>query len=73
MLNMKEKIKSIGIGFGSALIESLCCVGPLFLVFLGISTVSTAIGIGYYKLYFSPWGSYFLSPVLLITSKRKRL
>lgn len=69
---MKEKIKSIKIGFWSALIASLCCLGPLFLVLLGISAVSTAVGIGYYRTYFLAGGILFFAINLAYYIKRKR-
>lgn len=69
---MKEKIKSIKIGFWPALIASLCCLGPLFLVLLGISTVSTAIGIGYYKPYLFVTGILFFIASLAYYLKKKK-
>ena len=40
----------------SALIASLCCIGPLVLVLFGIGGASTALAIGYRKPYFLLFG-----------------
>lgn len=69
---MKEKFKSVKIGFWPALIASLCCLGPLFLVILGISTISTAIGIGYYKPYFLALGILFFVASLVYYLKQNK-
>lgn len=39
-------------GLLSALVASLCCVGPLALILLGVGGASTALSIGYRKPYF---------------------
>ncbi len=39
-------------GVLSALVASLCCVGPLVLILLGVGGASTALSIGYRKPYF---------------------
>lgn len=43
-------------GAVSAFIASLCCIGPLVLVLLGIGGASTVLAIGYRKIYFLVFG-----------------
>lgn len=43
-------------GVVAAFIASLCCIGPLVLVLLGIGGASTVLAIGYRKLYFLFFG-----------------
>lgn len=45
----------------SALVASLCCVGPLVLIFLGVGGASTALSIGYGKPYFLVFGLMVLA------------
>lgn len=48
-------------GIVSALLASLCCVGPLVLILLGVGGASTALSIGYRKPYFLIFGFSVLS------------
>jgi mercuric ion transport protein len=40
------------IGVLGAFLASLCCLGPLILIALGLGTASSVLSIGYYKPYF---------------------
>lgn len=48
-------------GIFSAFIASLCCVGPLALILLGVGGASTALSIGYRKPYFLVLGAAILT------------
>lgn len=48
-------------GIFSALIASLCCMGPLALILLGVGGASTALSIGYRKPYFLVFGVLVLT------------
>ena len=48
-------------GLLSALIASLCCIGPLVLILLGVGGASTALSIGYRKPYFLAFGAIVLA------------
>lgn len=54
----QEKIanSSLKWGVGSALLASLCCIGPLALILLGVGGASSALAIGYRKPYFLAFG-----------------
>lgn len=51
-------------GIASALLASLCCVGPLVLILLGVGSASTALSIGYRKPYFLIFGLVVLSAAI---------
>ncbi len=59
----QNKITNSAFGWGivSALLASLCCLGPLALIFLGIGSASTALSIGYQKPYFLIFGLMVLA------------
>lgn len=59
MLNKKDK-KPIKIGLWAGFIASLCCVGPLILIILGIGGASTALAIGKQSPYFLALGILIL-------------
>lgn len=48
-------------GVLSALVASLCCIGPLVLILLGVGGASTALSIGYRKPYFLLFGLVILA------------
>ncbi len=48
----KDYRKPIKIGLWAGLVASLCCVGPLILIVLGIGGTSTALAIGKQSPYF---------------------
>jgi len=50
---MKNDDKTfLKIGVVGAILASLCCLGPLILISLGIGTASSILSIGYNKPYF---------------------
>lgn len=50
---MKNDDKTIfKIGVAAAFLASLCCLGPLILIALGVGTASSVLSIGYNKPYF---------------------
>ena len=59
----QDKTTNLALRWGvfSAILTSLCCIGPLVLVFLGIGSASTALSIGYQKPYFLVVGVIILS------------
>lgn len=69
---------AVKIGIGAGFISLLCCVSPIVLVLLGLSSVSGAIALGYslynnYKLYFVGASLIFLLAALYIHFKRKKI
>lgn len=48
-------------GVLSAVLASLCCVGPLAIILLGIGSASSALAIGYRKPYFLAIGGLVLT------------
>ena len=59
MLNKDDK-KPIKIGLWAGFIASLCCIGPLILIVLGIGGASTALAIGKQSPYFLALGILIL-------------
>ncbi|MBI2267883.1 MAG: cation transporter [Candidatus Blackburnbacteria bacterium] len=49
-------ISALKWGIFSALLASLCCIGPLVLILFGVGGASTALAIGYRKPYFLFFG-----------------
>jgi mercuric ion transport protein len=50
---MKNDDKTfLKIGVAAAILASLCCLGPLILIALGVGTASSVLSIGYNKPYF---------------------
>ena len=50
---MKNDDKTfLKIGVAAAFVASLCCLGPLILIALGVGTASSVLSIGYNKPYF---------------------
>ncbi len=56
--NEQERTTDSSLKWGvlSALVASLCCIGPLALILLGVGSASTALSIGYRKPYFLGFG-----------------
>lgn len=57
-----DKVEGSALKWGivSAFIASLCCIGPLVLVLLGVGGASTVLAIGSRKLYFLLFGLFVL-------------
>lgn len=60
--NKQDKTTDSALKWGalSALAASLCCIGPLVLILLGVGGASTALSIGYRKPYFFVLGVIIL-------------
>ena len=54
-------LKAVAIGIKAGVLSSLCCVGPLILVVLGIGTVSAALSLTQYRPYFILLGLVFMA------------
>ena len=64
--------ETIGVGITGAVIASLCCIGPLVLVALGLAAVSTALSIGTGSPYFLAIGLIFFAVSLFLIIKYRR-
>lgn len=76
--NKKVDKGAVKIGLGAGTIAILCCVSPIVLVLLGLSSVSGAIALGYFlfdnfKLYFVGASLIFLVAALYIYFKRRKI
>lgn len=74
-MNTRHLKETIGIGSSAALVTSLCCIGPLVLITLGLGTASNALSIGSKKPYFLVLGLIFfaVSLFLFIRYRRKNI
>ncbi len=63
-------LKSVLIGATSGMIATLCCTLPLAAVAFGIGSISTALTVPQYKLYFLAFSLLFLGSALGIYLKR---
>lgn len=71
---MKNDNKTfIKIGVAAAFLASLCCIGPLILIALGVGTASSVLSIGYNKPYFIIGALLFfvVAAILYIRKKNK--
>ena len=74
---MSEGSRCIGTGIMSGLLSGLCCITPLILVLLGLSTVSGAMGIASFLqqnfrwTLFIPLGLIFLISSIYLYIKKK--
>ncbi|MCL5072909.1 MAG: mercuric transporter MerT family protein [Actinobacteria bacterium] len=70
---MKKTDKEVtGVGIIAAVIASLCCIGPLILLALGLATASTALSIGAKSPYFLAIGLIFFAVSLFLIIKYRR-
>ena len=61
------------IGILGAFLASLCCIGPLILIALGLGTASSVLSIGYGKPYFLIGALlFFVFAVVFYLRKRKK-
>jgi len=68
----KEDKKLLYAGGIGAFIASLCCLGPVIIVLLGLGSISTALSIGKYSLVFSTIAVlFFVSAIILYLRKKK--
>lgn len=47
-----NKTEALGIGVGSGIIASICCLGPVFIVMLGLSGLGAALSLTRFQPYF---------------------
>lgn len=61
------------IGVVAAFLASLCCIGPLILIALGVGTASSVLSIGYNKPYFLIGALLFfvVAAILYVRKKNK--
>jgi len=71
MNKKKSLFESLKIGLGGGFLASLCCFGPLILVFLGLSSISFAIGISKFRPYFITLSVIFLIFAIYFYIKKK--
>jgi mercuric ion transport protein len=67
----KGSKRGIIIGIISALIASLCCVGPVIILLFGLSAVSFALSISKYNLYFLLAGISFATLAIAIYIRQR--
>jgi copper chaperone CopZ len=67
----KGSKRGIIIGIISALIASLCCVGPIIILLFGLSTVSFALSLSKYNLYFLLAGISFATLAIAIYIRQR--
>lgn len=58
-------------GAGAGILASLCCVGPVVLVLLGLTGVSTALSIGKYTWLFATISAILLLVAIIVYLKQK--
>ena len=63
-------LKAAAIGIKAGVLSSLCCVGALVLVLLGIGTVSAALSLTQYRPYFIVLGLAFMAAATWYHFKR---
>lgn len=67
MKNNKSEVKEgAKAGFWSGILASLCCVGPLVIVLFGLGSVSFALTLSQYRLYFLGFGFMFMSVAIIL-------
>ena len=74
----KENKTAVKIGVVAGFLALLCCVSPVVLVLLGLSSVSAAIALGYnlynnYKFYFLGLSFVFLMSALYIHLRKEKV
>jgi copper chaperone CopZ len=67
----KESKRGIIIGIISALVASLCCIGPIIILLFGLSTVSFALSLSKYKIYFLLAGIIFATLAIVIYLRQR--
>lgn len=69
---MGEYMKAKNLGIFSAVFASICCVGPLVLILLGLGTLGIGAIIGKYHWYFVGGGVFLISIAWRYYFKEKR-
>jgi thiol-disulfide isomerase/thioredoxin len=65
------KTVAISIGVVSGIIASLCCLGPVFIILLGLSSLSVAISITQYNPYFLILSFIFMAGAIWVYLRKK--
>jgi len=68
----KEDKKLVYSGGIAGFIGSLCCLGPVVLVLLGLTGVSTALSIGKFTWLFNGFGAAFFGGAVFMYLTRKK-
>lgn len=72
MKNDKSEIKKgVNRGLLSGFLASLCCLGPLIIVFFSLGSVSFALSLGKYKFVFLSLGFLFMVISILLYFNKK--
>jgi len=71
MNNDKSVKKGILSGAGSGIVTTICCVGPLIIILLGLGTVSLALSVSQYRPYFIALGILFLLLSIFLHLRKK--
>lgn len=69
---MKEKLTGIG-ALVSAFLASICCIGPLFLVGLGLGSAAMVASIEKYRPFFLILTSLFLALAFYLTYRKREI
>lgn len=67
----KHKTEAVGIGVVSGIIASICCLGPVFIVLLGLSSLSAALSITQYQPYFLVLSIIFMAGAIWVYLRKK--
>lgn len=70
-MNQDKDKTFLKVGILAGVLASLCCVGPLILIALGLGTASSVLSIGYRKPYFLA-GAFLFFIVAIIFYVRKK-
>ncbi len=67
----KSVKKGIISGTGSGIVTTICCVGPLIIILLGLGTFSLALNVSQYRPYFIALGIFFLLLSIFLHLRKK--
>ena len=69
---IKDNKKLLYAGGIAGFIASLCCVGPIILVLLGVGSVSTALSLGKFTWLFTTIALLFFGVAIFLYLKKKK-
>jgi len=67
----RHKTEAVGIGVVSGIIASTCCLGPVFIVLLGLSSLSAALSLTQYQPYFLVLSIIFMAGAVWAYLRKK--
>jgi len=70
-IEKEEKKKAVEIGIGSGIIAALCCLGPAFIVSLGLSSLSVALALTQFQPYFIALSLIFMISTIWLYLRKK--